>query len=198
MSRDDDFRVRPGRIRSPKAQRALPFVAQALAAAQKAGGRVSRSGKITSGGGRGPSFARGRVASVRANRLITSRTRFCTVKALVVRNRGERGPLARHLNYLRRDGVTRDGERAKLFGPVTDDADAKEFTERGKDDRHHFRFIVSPEDAADMGDLKRFTRELMAQAEKDLGTKLDWVAVDHWNTDNPHVHIIVRGRTDDG
>ncbi|HWM82015.1 MAG TPA: DUF3363 domain-containing protein [Pseudolabrys sp.] len=196
MKRDDDFRVRPGRIRSSRAQRALPFVAQALAAAQKAGGRVSRSGKITSG--RGPHFARGRVASIRANRLITSRTRFCTVKALVVRNRGQRGPVARHLNYLRRDGVTRDGERATMFGPQTDDADVKEFTERCKDDRHHFRFIVSPEDATDMEDLKRFTRELMTQAEKDLGTRLEWIAVDHWNTDNPHVHVIVRGRADDG
>ncbi|KJF71749.1 MULTISPECIES: relaxase/mobilization nuclease domain-containing protein [Agrobacterium] len=198
MSRDDDFRVRPGRIRSSKAQRAKPFIAQALAAAQKAGGHVSRSGKITSGHGRGPSFARGRVASVRANRLITNRTRFCTVKARVVRNRGERGPLARHLNYLRRDGVTRDGEKVRMFGLEADNADVREFTEQAKDDRHHFRFIVSPEDAADMEDLKRFTRELMAQAEKDLGSKLDWVAVDHWNTDNPHVHVIVRGRTDDG
>ena len=196
MTRDDDFRVRPGRIRSSRAQRALPFVAQALAAAQKAGGRVSRSGKITSG--RGPHFARGRVASIRANRLITSRTRFCTIKALVVRNKGQRGPLARHLNYLRRDGVTRDGARAKMFGAETDDANVKEFTERCKDDRHHFRFIVSPEDAGDMEDLKRFTRELMTQMEKDLGTKLEWVAVDHWNTDNPHAHVIVRGRADDG
>jgi type IV secretory pathway VirD2 relaxase len=196
VNRDDDFRVRPGRIRSSKAQRAKPFVAQALAAARKAGGRVSRTGKITSG--RGPHFARGRSASIRANRLITNRTRFCTVKALVVRNRGERGPLTRHLNYLRRDGVTRDGERARMFGLETDDADVKDFTERCKDDRHHFRFIVSPEDATDMEDLKRFTRELMVQAEKDLGTKLDWVAVDHWNTDNPHVHVIVRGRADDG
>ncbi|MBN9147086.1 MULTISPECIES: VirD2 family relaxase/mobilization nuclease [unclassified Nitrobacter] len=196
MKRDDDFRVRPGRIRSSRAQRALPFVAQALAAAQKAGGCISRSGKITSS--RGPHFARGRVASIRANRLITSRTRFCTVKALVVRNKGQRGPLSRHLNYLRRDGVTRDGEKARMFGSGTDDADAKEFSERCKDDRHHFRFIVSPEDATDMEDLKRFTRELMTQAEKDLGTKLEWIAVDHWNTDNPHVHVIVRGRADDG
>jgi type IV secretory pathway VirD2 relaxase len=38
----------------------------------------------------------------------------------------------------------------------------------------------------------------MADAEKDMGTKLDWVAVDHWNTDNPHVHVLVRGRADDG
>lgn len=198
MSRDDDFRVRPGRIRSSKAQRARPFIAQALAAAQKAGGHVSRSGEITSGRGRGPSFARGRVASVRANRLITNRTRFCTVKARIVRNKGDHGPLARHLNYLRRDGVTRDGEKARMFGPETDNADAKEFGDQCKDDRHHFRFIVSPEDATDMEDLKRFTRALMAQVEKDLATKLEWVGVDHWNTDNPHVHVIVRGRADDG
>src|SRR3546814_3935375 len=49
-----------------------------------------------------------------------------------------------------------------------------------------------------MSDLKTFARELMGQMETDLGTKLDWVGVDHWNTDNPHVHIILRGRTDDG
>jgi type IV secretory pathway VirD2 relaxase len=39
---------------------------------------------------------------------------------------------------------------------------------------------------------------LMADAERDLDTRLDWVAVDHWNTDNPHVHVLVRGRADDG
>ena len=49
-----------------------------------------------------------------------------------------------------------------------------------------------------MSDLRTFTRELMADAERDLGTKLDWVAVDHWNTDNPHIHVLVRGRADDG
>ena len=47
-------------------------------------------------------------------------------------------------------------------------------------------------------DLRSFTRELIADAERDLGTKLDWVAVDHWNTDNPYVHVLVRGRADDG
>src|SRR3546814_13657354 len=33
---------------------------------------------------------------------------------------------------------------------------------------------------------------------RDLGTGLDWVAIDHWNTDNPHIHILVRGVADDG
>lgn len=198
MNRDDDFRIRPGRIRSSRTQRAKPFIAQALAAVERAGGRVSRSGRISKGKGRSPSFARGGVASICANRLITSRTRLCTVKARVVRNKGKTTPLARHLDYLRRDGVTRDGEKARLFGSESDNVDAKALAEHAEEDRHHFRLIISPEDAVDLEDLKRFTRELMGQAEKDLGTKLDWVGVDHWNTDNPHVHVILRGRIDDG
>jgi type IV secretory pathway VirD2 relaxase len=34
--------------------------------------------------------------------------------------------------------------------------------------------------------------------ERDLGTKLDWIAVDHYNTDNPHVHLLIRGKAEDG
>jgi type IV secretory pathway VirD2 relaxase len=49
-----------------------------------------------------------------------------------------------------------------------------------------------------MVDLRAFTRELMGDMERDLGTRLDWVAVDHWNTDNPHIHVLIRGRADDG
>jgi type IV secretory pathway VirD2 relaxase len=196
MNRDDDFRIRPGRIRSRGSQRTKPFIAQALAVAQKAGGHVSRNGKI--GARRASRFGRGRVASVQANRLLTSRSRLATVKTRIVRHSARRATLKAHLSYLRREGVTRDGEKARMFGPETNDADVKGFTERCEDDRHHFRFIVSPEDATEMSDLKGYTRDLMSQVEKDLGTKLDWVAVDHWNTDNPHVHVILRGRADDG
>jgi type IV secretory pathway VirD2 relaxase len=49
-----------------------------------------------------------------------------------------------------------------------------------------------------LSDLKAFTRDLMAQAQRDLGSRLEWVAVDHWNTEHPHVHVIIRGRADDG
>ncbi|MHB0696582.1 relaxase/mobilization nuclease domain-containing protein, partial [Roseomonas mucosa] len=107
-------------------------------------------------------------------------------------------PLGTHLDYLRRDGVTRDGEKARLFGPGTEEADGRAFAGRCEDDRHHFRFIVSLDDAAEMSDLKSFTRDLVGQMEKDLDTRLDWVAVDHWNTEHPHVHLIVRGVRDDG
>jgi len=196
MADDSEIRVRPGRIRSTRAQQARPFISQALAAAQKAGGRVSRSGKITPGNR--SRFGRGQRASIQANRLLTGRSRIVVIKTRVVRHSARAAPLAAHLSYLRRDGVTRDGEKARLFGPEGDNLDARDFAARCEDDRHHFRFIVSPEDAVDMADLKTHARELMGQMEKDLGTKLDWVGVDHWNTDNPHIHIIARGRTDDG
>ncbi|MBL4918630.1 relaxase/mobilization nuclease domain-containing protein [Szabonella alba] len=196
MADDSEFRIRPGRIRSTRAQQARPFIAQALAAVQKAGGRVSRSGKVT--GGNRSHFGRGQRASIQANRMLTGRSRNVVIKTRVVRHTARSAPLAAHLNYLGRDGVTRDGEKAHLFGPEGDDMDARAFAERCKDDRHHFRFIVSPEDAVEMIELREHARELMAQMEKDLGTRLDWVAVDHWNTDNPHTHIILRGRTDDG
>ncbi|ARP64287.1 type VI secretion protein [Mesorhizobium sp. WSM1497] len=196
MNRDNSFRVRPGRIRSRAGQRARPFIFQALAAAQRAGGHISRKGRITSPSA--STFGRGRSASIRANRLITGRSRGAVVKARVVRQFNGSTPLAAHLKYLRREGVTRDGEKAKMFGPDTDEADHGVFAERCKEDRHHFRFIVSPDDAHELGDLKGFARDLMVDMRRDLGTKLDWVGVDHWNTEHPHVHILVRGVADDG
>nr|WP_313519521.1 DUF3363 domain-containing protein [Brevundimonas diminuta] len=195
MADDHEFRVRPGRIRSRRAQSARPFIAQALAAAKKAGGGVSRSGRITSASR--SRFGRGQRASIQANRLITARTRGAVIKARVVRHSGRVAPLGTHLDYLRRDGVTRDGEKARLFGPGTEEADGRSFAQRCEDDRHHFRFIVSPDDAVEMSDLKSFTRDLVGQIEKDLDTRLDWVAVDHWNTEHPHIHLIVRGVRDD-
>lgn len=196
MSDERPFRVRPGRIRSSKAQRARPFISQALAAAQKAGGSVSRQGRI--GPGNRSRFGRGQRASVQANRLLTARSRGAVIKARVVRMNLRGGNLPNHLSYLRREGVIRDGGKARLFGPGADDVDAEDFAERCKDDRHHFRFIVSPDDALEMADLKSFTRDLVAQMERDLDTRLDWVAVGHWNTEHPHVHLIVRGVRDDG
>lgn len=196
MNDEREFRIRPGRIRSTRAQAARPFIAQALAAAKKAGGGISRSGRVVSGNR--SRFGRGQRASIQANRLITSRSRGAVIKARVVRHNARSAPLRTHLDYLRREGVTRDGEKARLFGPGEEEADGRAFAEHCKHDRHHFRFIVSPDDAAEMSDLKSFTRDLARQMEKDLGTGLDWVAVDHWNTAHPHVHLIVRGVHDDG
>ena len=193
MSGNDDFRVRPGRIRSTRGSRTKPFLARVLHAAQKAGG-LSR-GAHGHGGSR---FGRGRAASLAASRMLQARGRGAMVKARVVRLARSPGALRAHIGYLKRDGVTRDGSPGKLFDAAGDEADGRAFAERCEGDRHHFRFIVSPDDAGELSSLRSFTRELMDQASLDLGTKLDWVAVDHWNTEHPHIHILVRGRADDG
>jgi type IV secretory pathway VirD2 relaxase len=197
MTHDDDLRLRLGRVRDRgrgSTRQAKPFIAQALAAAEKAGGIHRRSGRST----RSTAFGRGRAASIAAARLMTDRTRSVAVKARVVRHRAKGAPLGTHLAYLRREGVTKDGAAGPMFDAEHDYADYRAFADRCEGDRHHFRFIVSPEDAEQLSDLKAFTRDLMAQAERDLRTRLDWIGVDHWNTDNPHVHIIVRGKGDDG
>jgi len=197
---DDQLHIRPGRIRHGRqgAGRAKSFVGQVMQAAKKAGHTGKGFGRAASRRG-ASTFGRGRLAAVVLS--MRSPGRRVVVMTRIVRHRGARfvaAPLARHILYLKRHGVTRDGQDARMFDAAGDEADPKAFAERCEGDRHHFRFTVSPEDAAEMADLRGFTRELMADAEGDLGTKLDWVAVDHWNTDNPHIHLLVRGRADDG
>jgi type IV secretory pathway VirD2 relaxase len=198
--RDNEIRVRPGRIRDHGRGLSHPksFVGQVVRAAKKAG-HVGDSFGRGNGGASRSRFGRGRRAALSLSLRSTSRR--VVMKARVVRHHGARfrsAPLSRHITYLKREGVTRDGAEARMFDPTSDAVDERAFAERCKDDRHHFRFIISPEDAADLGDLRTFTRELMSDVARDLGTKLDWIAVDHWNTDNPHIHVLIRGRAEDG
>jgi type IV secretory pathway VirD2 relaxase len=98
-----------------------------------------------------------------------------------------------HQHYLVRDGVTRDGGPGTLYDRERDEADGGPFLERQKGDTYQFRMIVAPEDAGRMADLKPFVRDLIARMEDDLSTKLDWVAVDHFNTGHSHTHVILAG-----
>ncbi|WP_408871852.1 relaxase/mobilization nuclease domain-containing protein [Gluconacetobacter aggeris] len=220
MSAGDDnrFRLRPGRIRAdtPKIGRARSFltkvrtVTRQQQAASGGSGRPRRGGpghapkgegSIASGRGvrrgRGATFVRARnLSNGWSHRRPGSRR--VIVKSRSVRGAGRNGKAAAHLRYIQRDGTARDGERGRLYSGNEDRADGDAFLDRGRDDRHQFRFIVSPEDAGDLADLTGYTRDLMAQVEADLGTKLDWVAVNHHNTGHPHVHVVVNGRDELG
>lgn len=199
---DNRFTVKPGAPKGgsgaggagngPRSQR---FVSQVLK-------QVSKAGANTSGarGARPAStFGRGRVAAGMAGRGIRADARRVVIKSrFVVLKKVGANSVPTHLRYIERDGVTRDGERGQAYGSESDAADLKAFEERGKGDRHQFRFIVSVEDAGELQDLRGYTREFMQRMATDLETPLDWVAVDHWDTDNPHTHIVLRGRAGGG
>ncbi len=180
---EDDFRIRIERSKSPRSSR---------------GGRPRAKSFYSSvapkrGGGRG--------RPNRSQRSTSQRTfhRRVVVQASIKKIAGfGAAKLKDHLKYLERDATQKDASPGKLYGSLIHDVDAESFQTRCKDDRHHFRFIVSPEDAEKMSDLTGFTRELVSRMESDLGTKLDWVAVDHYDTAQPHTHLTVRGVRDDG
>ncbi len=204
--RDDDFRVRPSAPKNRGKGQGQSFVSKVLKQAGKASsGKPAVRRPATGGNGQragqrpGSRLGRGHTAARFAGAKLTPMSRCVTIKTLLVNQRNASPQsLAKHLRYIERDGAGRDGEPGRAYGPQTDEADLDAFKERCADDRHHFRFIVSPEDGAELDDLRTYTRHLVNRMEADLGTPLDWVAVDHWNTDNPHTHLIVRGRDDTG
>ena len=201
--RDDDFRIRPG---VPK-NRGQGFVSKVLKQVGKTSGgksamrRPASTGSTGKHAGQRPGsrLGRGHTAARFAGAKLTPLSRRVTIKSLLV-NQRQVSPqsLSKHLRYIERDGAGRDGEPGRAYGPQADEADLDAFKERCADDRHHFRFIVSPEEGVDLDDLRTYTRHLMNRMEADLGTRLEWVAVDHWNTDNPHTHVVLRGKDDTG
>lgn len=126
-----------------------------------------------------------------------------TVKALVSRHMGKgfarSAALGAHIAYLGRSGAGEEGQPAAFFGPVREAVDATGATEGWAKDRHHFRFIISPEHGDRISDLQGYTREVMSRVAEDLGEPaLNWIAVCHFDTARPHAHVLVRGRRSDG
>nr|WP_313631822.1 DUF3363 domain-containing protein [Brevundimonas naejangsanensis] len=125
------------------------------------------------------------------------------VKALVSRHCGAgalRGAaLAAHVRYLGRQGAGRPGEAAQFFDRSEDGVDPAERTAGWAETRHHFRFIISPEHGDRISDMVEYTRDVMARVSMDLAEPdLSWIAVCHFDTGQPHAHVLVSGRRADG
>lgn len=192
ISEPPAFRVRIGTGRAEARPKLKSFIGRIKAMVREQGGagraRCSRGGKGGAAAARIP---------VRAS------PQRVAVKTRVIRHskyRSKGGPsaaIADEVQYLTRRSASEDGELGVAF-----DADGslsreelKQFRERMVPDRHHFRMVVSPENGVDL-DLPTFSRELVAEMQKDLSTRLKWFGVAHYDTDNPHVHLIVRGKDD--
>lgn len=197
MKQDDRFQPKLGRRRGAKSEpRYLQGVLHAVARAAGKALTVPVRKRTFDGSRIGRGAGVGRVL---AGRHVAFRSRRVVIKARIVKIADSGLKAAQlHLRYVQRDGVTREGEPGELYDRDGDQVHGKAFIERAEGDRHQFRFIVAAEDGEEYEDLKSVTRRLMARMEADLDTKLDWVAVDHFNTGHPHTHVIVRGKDDRG
>ncbi|UJQ94136.1 DUF3363 domain-containing protein [Mariluticola halotolerans] len=199
-SPDDRFTPKLGRIRRAGGKRTKSYLNRVLnqisAAGQNGfvigvgskqftGTRIGRGNQVMQhrrvGHSFGPSYRR-----------VVIKTRIVKLKG------GGIGAASAHMRYLQREGVAQNNEPGQLYNANSNEADGKALLERSEGDRHQFRFILSAEGATELADLKPFVRDLMQTMEHDLSTKLDWVAVDHFNTGQPHTHIVVRGKDDQG
>jgi type IV secretory pathway VirD2 relaxase len=144
---------------------------------------------------------RGSLSGNRAARVNVAEpaiyARRSVVKASFSRNRWS-GAWAAHARYLARPGAHQEFSKGLGFDAEREDIDLLN-TVRGweRQDELLWRFIVSPEDA-DRLNLCDHSRGLVGEMERDLGTKLQWVAIDHHNTDDAHVHLLVRGVRENG
>ncbi len=198
MSEDDEFTPRLGRQRQRSGKKARRYLGRVVGAAIRSAEKGAIRSRRFDGSRIGRGASMGRLLS-RRDRFGDMRARRAVVKTRLVRIATKGMPAARaHLRYIQRDGVTREGTPGELYSAERDTADGKAFLQRCDGDRHQFRFIVSAEDGSEYPDLKPYVRRLMTRMEADLGTKLDWVAVDHFNTAHPHTHIILRGVDDTG
>lgn len=189
------FQPKPGRAKEAVvgrgAKRALGLIKSLTA---RHSGRLGVGARAGQNGVR--NGATGRHKTVNNPSRLAQRV---TVKGRFVKIRGNVRGIRAHMQYLQREGVARDGGDVQMFtdNQELSPSEAMEWAQTGASDRHQFRFIISPENGAQL-DLKRYTRDLVRQMEQDLETGLTWIAVEHHDTDNPHVHLIVRGVAQDG
>jgi len=122
----------------------------------------------------------------------------CAVRVTYSQNK-TRGQWKAHGRYLMREAATSSGQNHGAFNQEehVKDLVAKLNDWQKSGDQRLFKFIISPE-FGDRVDLERLTRDLMIRMERDLATRLEWLAVSHFNTEHPHVHVALRGRRGDG
>lgn len=107
-----------------------------------------------------------------------------------------RGQWAAHGRYIARESANSEGigftiDQEAVTIPTT----LGEWQKAG--DPRLFKIIVSPEFGERL-DLKKHTRDLMTRLSQELNTELEWIAVAHFNTGHPHIHVALRGITPAG
>lgn len=105
-----------------------------------------------------------------------------------------------HLKYIQhRPGVDR-GDGREMFTEEGENIDPKALRkaikELGASKVVVHKLTLAPE--INPADKKAFTREVMDQLAREKGLDLQWVAVEHNNTDHHHIHVVVLGKDKQG
>ena len=174
---DDDnpkFRLRPRKPPIPRARQSSPSLCVAFRTILK----YARSSRI------------GR--SQRPARSSPSYFQHCSVRVTYAPNRVT-GHWRAHGRYIARESASLQKEEAGFSAETTgvDIASKLHEWQEGGDPRL-WKLIISPEFGERL-DLPRLTRDVMSRVQSDLRTSLEWVAVAHFNTEHPHVHVALRG-----
>ena len=117
------------------------------------------------------------------------------VRVLYSKNKNP-GQWKAHGRYIERESANLQKEGFGSGGEGVAIASTLDGWQKAQDE-HFFKVILSPE-FGDRMDLKQHTQDTLRAMERDLGTPLEWVAAVHRNTDNPHVHVAIRGRDAQG
>lgn len=177
MAKDEErqFRLRPRKPAARTERIALASAYKAIMHYARMTSRLRRAGGLGYGRKR-PHFQR------------------CAVRVTYTKN-STRGQWRAHGRYVARETATNEGDpRAVGFNATEESIDIAARLEgwQKANDERLWKLIVSPE-FGDRVDLKRLTRDLISQMETDLGTRLEWVAAAHFNTEHPHIHVALRG-----
>jgi type IV secretory pathway VirD2 relaxase len=181
----DEFRIRPNRPHSGGKNEARAWSTALRTVLRYAGTSRRSAPPATSGRPRAP------------RKQFNQR---CAVRTMYTANKTA-GQWRAHGRYIARESAG-GAVLGQVLSPGTDERlrplePAKELERwQSEGDPRLWKLIVSPE-FGERIDLDRLTRDLMVCMEKDLGTKLEWVAVTHFNTEHPHVHIALRGIRED-
>jgi type IV secretory pathway VirD2 relaxase len=181
---DDDraIRIRPRKPRAPQRE----------AVAWTSGFRLlMHYARGVGKGNRRRALSRGPGAS-------RSRNQRCAVRVTYLNNR-TRGQWKAHGRYLARESARDDRDGAAAFNRDGEAVDVvRELDQwQSSGDARIWKIILSPE-FGERIDLRQLTRDLAERMAADLGANLEWVAEPHYNTEHPHVHMVIRGMKSDG
>lgn len=167
--------------------------------------RIARSSaKSASASARSGSSKRGKSAGKNSYVKAPAKSaQRAVVKARYVRKTStaaRKAAIKSHISYITRSGAGQEPDSKPIAynnGQEMTGEQLQEWASKAATDKHHFRFIVSPENSHNL-DMREFAEELVKRMEQDLNTRLDCIVVNHYNTDTPHTHLMVRGVDDQG